>query len=59
MSNTNDRWDFYRDAKFKWRWRRIAVNGRIVDASTQGYSSRSVCIANARRCGFNQKTASV
>ena len=52
MSGINDRWEFYRDTRKEWRWRRVASNGRIVDASTEGYSNRSDCIANAERCGY-------
>lgn len=57
MSDSKDRWEFYRDAKQKWRWRRLSKNGRIVDASTQGYRDRSTCLANAKRCGFDPQTA--
>lgn len=49
----NDRWEFYKDSAGKWRWRRIAPNGEIVGASTQGYSSRQACEENARRHGWS------
>ncbi|GLQ05505.1 DUF1508 domain-containing protein [Sneathiella chinensis] len=52
----NDKWEFYQDddpRKRKWRWRRTAPNGRIVGASTQGYSDLSDCLSNAERNGFN------
>lgn len=52
MSNSTDRWEFYQDARKKWRWRRVAANGRIVAASTEGYVRRSDCIVNATRSGF-------
>lgn len=55
MSKPTDRWEFYRDARKKWRWRLVAINGRIVAASTEGYLKRSDCIANAQRCGFESK----
>ncbi len=48
----NDLWEFYKDAGDKWRWRRTAQNGNIVGASTEGYSNRSDCDANARRNGW-------
>jgi uncharacterized protein YegP (UPF0339 family) len=48
----NDKWEFYQDSKKEWRWRRIARNGRIVGASTQGYTNKSDCIENARRNGY-------
>lgn len=47
-----DRWEFYTDAQGQWRWRRIAVNGRIVGASSQGYTNRADCVENARRHGY-------
>lgn len=52
MSNCKDSlgdlWEIY-EAKDGWRWRRTAKNGEIVGASTQGYSNKSDCIANAKR----------
>ncbi len=47
-----DTWLIYEDAQRQWRWRRTADNGRIVGASTQGYSNRADCVANARREGY-------
>ena len=52
MSRKDDRWELYRDSRQKWRWRRIAPNGRIVNASSQGYGTRTACLDNARRCGY-------
>ena len=49
----NDKWQFYQDPSNKWRWRRVASNGAIVGASTQGYVNKSDCIENARRNGYN------
>ncbi len=57
MSNTNDRWEFYQDARKKWRWRRVAVNGRIIAASTEGYVKRSACVNNARQSGYETTPA--
>lgn len=50
--NETDKVKFYRDARGKWRWRRVAENGEIVGASTQGYVKKSECQANARRNGW-------
>lgn len=47
-----DKWEFYRDAAGQWRWRRIAPNGRIVGASSEGYYNKADCQANARRNGW-------
>jgi len=48
-----DKWDFYQDTRGHWRWRRTAINGRIVGASSEGYVNRADCISNARRNGYN------
>lgn len=48
-----DKWEFYKDSHNEWRWRRTAINGRIVGASTQGYVSKQDCIDNAVRNGYN------
>ena len=53
----NDKWEFYQDdnpKKAKWRWRRTAPNGRIVGASTQGYSDLDDCVDNALRNGYEK-----
>lgn len=52
MSNRKDKWEFYHDNAGKWRWRRLAANGDIVGASTQGYVNRADCLENAKRNGY-------
>ena len=47
-----DKWEFYTDSIGDWRWRRVASNGRIVGASSEGFSSRAACVENARRNGY-------
>lgn len=47
-----DKWQFYKDNSSKWRWRRIASNGMIVGASSQGYVNKLDCIENAKRHGY-------
>ncbi|MDP4021680.1 DUF1508 domain-containing protein [Methylobacterium sp. NEAU 140] len=49
--SNGDTWEIYQSSG-EWRWRRIAANGRIVGASTEGYTNRSHCIENARRNGM-------
>ena len=51
-SQDKDTWEFYIDAQGEQRWRRTAVNGRIVGAATQGYVNRGDCVDNARRNGY-------
>jgi len=50
----NDTWEFYKDAKGEWRWRRTSANGKIVGASTEGYKNKIDCIENAKRHGFSE-----
>lgn len=52
MSGEKDVWEFYKDARDKWRWRRIAPNGRIVGAASEGYANKADCLGNARRNGY-------
>lgn len=48
-----DTWDFYKDKKGEWRWRRKSSNGRIVGSSSEGYVNRADCVKNAERSGYN------
>ncbi|WP_431322616.1 YegP family protein [Rhizobium sp. YTU87027] len=52
VASNGDRWEIYSGSD-GCRWRRTAANGSIVGASSQGYSSRSDCIDNARRNGMS------
>jgi outer membrane protein OmpA-like peptidoglycan-associated protein len=54
----NDKWEFYKDAGDKWRWRRTAPNGNIVGATTEGYANKIDCEANARRNGWDDADGS-
>lgn len=53
MAGENDKWEIYEDKGGSWRWRRKATNGNIVGASTEGYSSKGDCEANAKRNGMD------
>ena len=44
-----DKIKFYKDNANEWRWRRVAPNGEIVGASTEGYKNKTDCQSNARR----------
>jgi len=48
-----DKCEIYKDSKNEWRWRKIAPNGKIVGASSEGYKNKADCIANAKRNGCN------
>ena len=51
MAGEDDKWEFYKDKKEEFRWRRIASNGNIVGRSSEGYSSRGAAGSNAERHG--------
>jgi uncharacterized protein YegP (UPF0339 family) len=44
-----DRREVYKDKKDEWRWRVIAPNNRIVQASTEGFKTKAAAIKNAQR----------
>lgn len=46
------KWEFYQDSSNEWRWRAISSNGRIVAASSEGFSSKQNAINNARFSGY-------
>lgn len=48
----NEKWEFYKDSAGGWRWRRIASNGKIIGASSQGYKNHQDCVDNARKYGY-------
>jgi len=52
MAGERDTWTIYQDNRREWRWRRTAPNGQIVGASSEGYTTRTNCVANARRNGY-------
>ena len=54
-SANNDSIKLYKDKASQWRWRRVSTNGRIVGASSEGYSRKSACKDNAQR-QFSQCT---
>ena len=45
--------EVYEDASGKWRWRSVAKNGKVVDASEQGYSTKRYAIGKAERYAEN------
>lgn len=54
MSNKNqDKWKFYKDKSSEWRWTRIARNGEIVGAASEGYKNWNDCFENAKRNGYS------
>ena len=49
--SNGDRWEIYQSGG--WRWRRVSPNGNIVGQSSEAYTHKSDCIANARRNGMD------
>ncbi len=47
----SDKWETYKDKRGEFRWRRMAKNGRITGTSSEGYTSKPNCEANAKRNG--------
>ena len=49
-----DRWHFYTDTRGAHRWRRIALNGKLVSASEVGYEHRTAALVSAERAGYKR-----
>lgn len=49
MLGADDKLEIYRDKRGNYRWRRVALNGRVVGASPGGYGSRKDCEASMNR----------
>lgn len=49
MAGESDKLEIYRDKRGKYRWRRMASNGRIVGKSSEAYERKSDCEANMLR----------
>lgn len=54
MAGEKDKFEVYQDKRGEWRWRRLATNGKIVGAASEGYKSKADCEANMNR-GPNPK----
>lgn len=50
-----DTWEFFKDKRGEWRWRRKARNMLIIGAASEGYKNKSDCFKNAKRMGFTEK----
>ncbi|MEX1013883.1 MAG: DUF1508 domain-containing protein [Candidatus Paceibacterota bacterium] len=46
------KWEFYKDTSGDWRWRKTASNGKIVGASSEGFSSKTNAVNNAKLNGY-------
>jgi len=48
----NPVWRFYSDATHRWRWQRLAFDGKVVADSKSAYSQYEACLANATKHGY-------
>lgn len=46
---TNHWAEIYRDEAHEWRWRRVALNGRITATSGEGYTRKADAVEAAKR----------
>lgn len=49
MTGAKDKLEIYKDKRGKFRWRRVAPDGKVVGTATEGYASKADCEANMRR----------
>jgi uncharacterized protein YegP (UPF0339 family) len=47
--------EYYQDKRGEWRWRKLASNGQIVGASSEGYVEKKDAQKNANRKGDKDK----
>ncbi|TAG03258.1 MAG: DUF1508 domain-containing protein [Betaproteobacteria bacterium] len=52
MAKKEHKWVFFLDKAGKTRWRRIASNGNIIGASSQGYVTMTDAFNNACLNGY-------
>ena|GEM_PF-1083216 len=50
MASREHKWEFYQDKAGTYHWRRIASNGNVIGAATQGYVTAKDCKGNAEEC---------
>ena len=49
MAGEDDKFEVYKDKRGEFRCRRIASNGKIVGASSEGYTKKADCEKNMKR----------
>jgi len=54
MSGEKDVWKIYKDNDNRWRWKRIAPNGRVVAESNKSFQYKDNCEENAVRNGYRK-----
>lgn len=64
-SKRKNKAEIYKDKKGEFRWRLLGLNGKIIDAATEGFKKRSSCVNNLNKIAkaftnfeiFDQKPA--
>jgi len=41
-----DKWDFYKDDRGEWKWRRILANGAVLGTSHLSFKNKEDCISD-------------
>ena len=44
-----DKLEYYKDKVGEWRWKVTAANGKVIDASTEGFSTKWSARRNYKR----------
>ena len=45
-------WRFHMDAKHRWRWQHLSMQGQVVLESVKGYKKYEECLADAKDHGY-------
>ncbi len=53
----NTVWRFYRDKRNQWHWQELTVTHTVVRESDKSYASYDVCIAAAKKSGYEFQAA--
>ena len=50
-------WRFFRDLFGTWQWEHLDRDGKVLGESSCGFPSQADCVADARRCGFDDRSS--
>jgi uncharacterized protein YegP (UPF0339 family) len=50
-----EKWEFYQDGYKNWRWKMTNGDDVVILESAESYSTRKLCVQNARDRGFTGK----
>jgi hypothetical protein len=52
----SDVWDFRKDERGRWEWRRQSVLGEVIAEGRNHFENFDECVADAKRCGYATQT---